>query len=274
MTGFSNIADGAGSEGEFGLAACVRIVEAHDRPRSRLLRLADHEGQGHLAVLFAFNLEIARIPWLVEEPGLGAIRLQWWVDTLEDAALGRAVPRGEVVTPLALRLRQGIFEKGALVEMVEARRHDLDHAMFADGSAFRRYLAATGGNLVSLTGRALGAPQSERALLYRLGRVDAFARFIAALPELRARGRQPLPAEIDARTLAELAREAAKDLAALRLDLRQCSPEARLAGRFAWLARPLLRRILADPEAALGAGIRLGSLAREFALQRAVFLGP
>src|SRR5471030_63417 len=41
-----------------------------------------------LMALYAFNHEVARIAETVREPMLGAIRLEWWRETAEQAAKG------------------------------------------------------------------------------------------------------------------------------------------------------------------------------------------
>ncbi len=267
-------ADGTAGAGEFGLAACTRMVRRHDGVRYRIARLAPPEARAHLHVLFAFNLEIARIPWAVSEPGLGAIRLRWWQDMIAAAARGDAVPRSDLLTPLAARLGAGVFDAGAFEALVAARTHDLAPEMFADRAAFEAYLAATGGTLLAEAGRALGADGAARDLLHRLGTIDGLARYLSALPALAARGRRPLPDDLDAAALAGVIEEASAELAALRPALRRLPRRLRPALALAHAARPLLARMRRAPGALSAPGIRLSPLAREWALRRAVFLGP
>ncbi len=266
----------AGGDAEFGLAACAEMVRRHDGVRFRIVRLAPPEARSHLHVLFAFNLEIARIPWAVTEAGLGAIRLQWWQDVIEAAARGEAVPHAEIPTPLAARIRAGLFDTDALAALVVARTRDLASDMFADREAFEAYLEATGGGLLAEAGRALGADGAARALLHRLGTIDGLARYLSALPALAARGRRPLPPGLaDEAALSELIAAARAELAALRPALRRLPAELRPVAALAFAARPLLSRMRRAPRKVLSApGVRLSPLAREWAVRRAVFLGP
>ena len=49
-----------------------------------------------LMALYAFNLEIARAPWVASEPMLAEIRLRWWLDAIAEIYDGQpaAPPRG------------------------------------------------------------------------------------------------------------------------------------------------------------------------------------
>ena len=54
-----------------------------------------------LFVIFAFNLETARAPWMSQETMIAEMRLQWWHDALEEIATGGTGRRHEVLSPLA-----------------------------------------------------------------------------------------------------------------------------------------------------------------------------
>src|SRR5438477_1689136 len=69
------------------LAASVRAADP-DRYFSALFAPAPK--RAFLLVLYAFNAEVARIAETVREPMLGAIRLEWWRETVEAASKGSA----------------------------------------------------------------------------------------------------------------------------------------------------------------------------------------
>src|ERR1700759_5803710 len=70
-----------------------------------------------LLALYAFNAEVARIAESVREPMLGAIRLEWWRETVEGASKG--TPRNhDVARALAALFAQypvALAEMGALI---------------------------------------------------------------------------------------------------------------------------------------------------------------
>src|SRR3954469_19753539 len=84
-----------------------------------------------LLALYAFNAEVARVAETVREPMLGAIRLEWWRETVEGAA--RTLPRNHDVAKgladlfAAKRLPLSEFE-----ELIAARAFDSSADCFAD----------------------------------------------------------------------------------------------------------------------------------------------
>ncbi|MEC7259362.1 MAG: squalene/phytoene synthase family protein, partial [Pseudomonadota bacterium] len=83
------------------LTACARIVEQGDPDRFLAAMAAPVQARRVLFPLYAFGVEIARAPWVTQEPMIAEMRLQWWRDALEEIASGAPARRHEVVTPLA-----------------------------------------------------------------------------------------------------------------------------------------------------------------------------
>ena len=71
-------------------ATVRRMARKADPDRAIAALFAPLTARDDLFALFAFNGELARIADQVSEPGLGAIRLQWWRDALARAEAGEA----------------------------------------------------------------------------------------------------------------------------------------------------------------------------------------
>jgi phytoene synthase len=100
-----------------------------------------------LFALYAFNHEVARIAETVREPMLGAIRLEWWRETVEQAAKG--APRNhDVARGLAALFAAHKLEPAVLEGIIAARAFDASAEQFADFAALEDYLDATGGALM------------------------------------------------------------------------------------------------------------------------------
>ncbi len=226
------------------LQACADIVAKGDPDRFRAAMATPVAARRVLFPLYAFNVEVARAPWVASEPMIGEMRLQWWRDALEEIADGKAVRKHEVTTPLA----DVLDAEGAnlLDAGVAARRWDLYRDPLEDEDHLKTYLLNTGGALMWVAARALGAKDTARDIVQRYGTASAFVRFLAAVPELEARGRIPL---LDGRP------EGIRTLAAQISgscpspgDLRQAAPGlARAATREGWQTRTLLKMVLTDP---------------------------
>ena len=221
------------------LEACAELVRRGDPDRFLAAMAAPPPARQVLFPLYAFNVEVSRAPWLTEEPLIVEMRLQWWRDALEEIAEGRPVRRHEVTEPLA----EILDAEGArlLDALVAARRVDAERAPFATTARFETYLDETGGHLAWAGARALGA--SRERPVRDIAWAGSLANYLRAVPELTARGREPLPPDAD---LAELAGEGLSRLSRGRAEVERAAIPALLP---AWRAESLLRRVRSQPEA-------------------------
>lgn len=240
------------------LAACASLVERGDPERFLTVMAAPPKARAVLFPIHAFNIEVARAPWVTKEPMIAQMRLQWWRDALAEIAGGGIVRRHEVVLPLA----QVLDAEGAQVldRLIAAREADLERAPFEDTAALWDYLDATSGGLLWVAARALGP--AEESTVRAAGQALGLANWFRAVPDLVAASRLPLP---DGRpeAVAALAREGLDRLATARNARGTVSKPAGAAllavGQGAWI----LKRVVADPsrvaDGALGrspAGLR------------------
>jgi len=218
------------------LIACAEIVRRADPSRFQAAMAAPVAARSVLFPIYAFNVEVARAPWVTSEPMIAEMRLQWWVDALEEIGAGGVVRRHEVVTPLARVLDAD--GAGLLIDLIEARRWDVGRDPFADEAEFTRYIEATSGNLIRAAARALGP--ADEAVLVDAGFALGLANWFRAIPALEAAGRKPLP---DGRPEAvrALANEGLRRLAKARAGRGAVSRAAAPALLAVWEAGPVLR---------------------------------
>lgn len=225
-----------------GWQACADLVQKGDPDRFAALMAARAAARPALAVLYAFNLELARAPWAAKEPMIAEMRLQWWVDVVAEPA-----PRAhEVAGPLHALIRECNLPLALLQGMAEARRWDAWSEAFDGPAAFQSYLDATAGALMALSVQALGGDAAAVAVGRKFGSAAGLAGFLRAVPALEARGRLPL---VDGRPAAvqALARAGLLQLQAARQGraaLRGLARDALLAG---WQTERLLRLAARDP---------------------------
>jgi len=229
------------------LAACATLVERGDPDRFLATMTGAPKARARLFPLYAFNLEIARAPWVSSEPMIGQMRLQFWRDTLAEIAQGAPPRAHEVAVPLTQVLRETEQGVDLLDAMVVARLTDLERAPFGSAPALGAYLGETSGNLMVAAVAALGGDPGLDVPAHAVGRASGLANWLMAVPELQARGWEALPEDI-----AVLIAEARAGLTAAR---RARFGPALPAVRAAWRAEAVLDRAAAD----LGA-IRAGQL--------------
>jgi len=235
------------------LSPCADLARRGDPDRFLSAMTAPPALRERLFALYAFNLELARIPAVVSEPMLGLMRLQWWRDTVAAAfETGRA--GGHVVAgPLAATIRAAELPRAPFERLLDARALDVAAEPFADAAALTAYLRDTGGALMALAARALGdgdGPAEDAG--FALGA----ASWLAAAPALAAAGRAPFPADAEPRAAAQtLAREGLAALSRARARRARVPPAARAAYLAGWRAGPTLGACLrADYDPLTGPG--------------------
>lgn len=247
--------------------ACAAMVARSDPDRFASAMTAPMHVRGDLMVLYAFNLEVARAPWVTSEPLLAEMRMQWWTDTLEEIATGKPARAHEVAGPLSEMIRRHALPTEPLRALISARRLDVDPGPPEDWEALWRYLDAVAGGLMATAARVLGADERVARAAHRFGTTAGAARYIEALPPLLQAGHQPLPVAGE-EGVATLARQALTRLERLR------PPRATLPAFLAgWTARAVLKTAAQRPERALAGQISRPEAWRRLSLIRAVILG-
>ena len=159
-----------------------------DRYLAALFAPADKRPLLH--VLYAFNIEIARVADTVREPMMGEIRLEWWRETLAGARAGS--PRNhDVARALADLFAAAELPVEPFEAMIAARAFDSTSDVFADRAAAEAYCDATSGNLMRLAAQILG--RENDALAREAGIAYALAGILRSVPHHTARHKTFLP---------------------------------------------------------------------------------
>jgi hypothetical protein len=250
------------------LGACAAIVEKADPDRFLATMAAAPAAREVLFPLYAFNVEVARAPWVTQEAMIGEMRLQWWRDALEEIGEGRSARRHEVVSPLATWL--DAHGAAVLDAVVAARRWDLYREPFEDESAFAAHIDATSGGLFWVAARALGA--ADEAVVRDFAFGVGVANWLRAIPELEARGCVPL---VDGRpeAVVALATEALGRLRSARAKRGAVSPAAGQALLAGWQAEGVLRRAVQAPGRVAQGALEASEFARKAGLMRRAITG-
>ena len=220
------------------VAACADLVLRGDPDRFLAVMAAPPEARAQLFPLYAFNLEVARAPWVTEEPLIAEMRLQWWRDVVENAASGAARAH-EVAGPLHDLIRDFGLPVEVMDHLIAARRWDIHREPHEDVAALTGYLEDTGAGLMWLAARALGAPDGAEEPVRAYGWASAAAGYLRAVPTLQARGREPLPEGVDQTALAQMGLE---KLAAARKGRKSVPKEVAPALLAGWQTERLLRQ--------------------------------
>ena len=251
------------------ITACAALVERGDPDRFLAAMAAPVAARGALFTLAAFNLELARIPWVTRETVLAQMRLQFW----RDVVAGEDPAPHEVAGPLRALLAGTDLTPAPLLAMIDAREVELGTSRpFADTEALWRYLSGTGGALMVAMVQALGGAgdASGHDAAEAIGTAQGLANYLAAVPALTVAGRHPLPDQTAA-AVADLAAEGLRRFDQARRR-RPTLPRAALLG--AWRTRSLLAQALAGPGAVLTSGLPQSEFRRRGSLLWRALTGP
>lgn len=199
------------------LSALVRRV---DEDRWLASRFAPEAVRARLTALYAFNHEIASVGEAAREPGLGAIRLQWWRDELEMISQGY-LPRSHPALAAIYQTQRDSAFAWRLQGLVDARAPDLEAAPFAAWEDMERYVDATAGHLMRLAVEACDVSlgdDAQREFVCDAARAWGFTGLLRASSHWHMRGRTLLPngaRQEDLHARAQAAYDAAKPAARL-----------------------------------------------------------
>ncbi|MEX0281486.1 MAG: squalene/phytoene synthase family protein [Arenibacterium sp.] len=226
------------------LTACAALVERADPDRFLAAMAAPVQARRVLFPIYALNIEVARAPWVTQESMIAEMRLQWWRDALAEIAAGGPVRRHEVVTPLARVLRPELAAQ--MDEMIAVRRWDIYRDAFEDAAHFSRYIEQSAGTLMWAAAASLG--EADAVVVRDVGFASGLANWLAAVPELEARGRIPL---LDGRSegVRALADMGLERLQRARAGRARISSRARPALLAAWQAGAILTQARKHPGA-------------------------
>ena len=248
------------------IAACAALVARGDPDRYLAVMAAPVAVRARLFVLYAFNLEVARAPWVTAEPLIAEMRLQWW----RDVVAGQQARAHEVAGPLHGVIHAAGLPVGVMDRLIAARRWDVGREAFAGDGAFREYLEDTAGGLMWLACRAAGSVGGEAAAR-NIGWAAGLAAFLRAAPDLAARGRVPLVDE-EPGAIRGLAGEGLARLARGRAGIAALGA-GRVATLAAWQAEAILRQVVADPGRVAGGRLGRSEFARRGGLLWATLRG-
>lgn len=158
------------------------LVKRADEDRWLSSRYAPSNKRRSLVALYAYNYELAKVRTSVSEPGLGAIRFQWWRDALDEIDAGDMTRKHDV----ALALNELITSNG-FSALVARRMLDAHEAAFENSERSKEpeaLLMSAAANQLAAT-HAWGQNITQLAPAYaaaRRGDTKAFGPVVPKVP--------------------------------------------------------------------------------------------
>lgn len=183
------------------LSYCAAEVRRSDRDRFLMTLFAPSEHREALFALYAFNIEISKTREVVSEAMLGAIRLQWWRDSVDTLYSDVPLRKHAVIEALDPFVMAHQLSRTHFDRLIDGRLIDLEEVPHQTMASLIDYADATSGALVRLSMEVLGGTKSDAAIevAHKIGVAWALGGIARALPSLLQRGRVVLPEELLAR---------------------------------------------------------------------------
>lgn len=177
-----------------------QLVRRVDEDRWLASRLAPPADRSNLIALYAFAHEVSKIPEIVSDRTLGAIRLHWWRDQIAALEAAREPEGHPAVLALRQLVRSGRVPFSEFERLIEARLTDFEAEPFATWADVEAYLDGTAGALLRLAAFALwpAGPwtQAQEQALASAARAWGMIGLVRALPYWTARRRTVFPAKL------------------------------------------------------------------------------
>jgi phytoene synthase len=215
----------------------------YDRYVAALLLPRQHRDA--LIVLAAFAAELQRIPFIVSEPMMAALRFQWWRDELLAASAPTAGERrsGHQLCDALVGVARGYnLPFGLLQGIIDAAETENDPTPFAEAAETQQILVKFEGALFELTGRVLGA-DGPRAVWTEAAVAYGGARLAAEYAWRKSIGAQTYVSQECANENDAFVTPARDALAAARARWAELDRAARGALLPLATAEPVLRRV-------------------------------
>lgn len=249
------------------IQACAELVKRGDPDRFYAAMTARPADRAALFALAAFNLEVARAPWVTKEAMIAEMRLQWWLDVIDEIFTDGPARRHEVVDALAPVLARGGMNRAWFDALINARKWDIYPDAHKDEAAFEAYIQATSSNLTKAAFTALGGTVSDalEEAIADYGFGVGIANLFTAIPALENAQKAPL---LDGthEGVSNLATGAAQRLNRGRAVLAKCPKHQRAAFRAGWMARDVLTRAAKSPQLVGAGGLIAPEGVRKFKL--------
>jgi len=248
---------------QMSVSVCAEIVRRGDPDRFLAAMATSPPLRARLFPIYAFNVEISRAAWLVQEPTIARIRLQWWRDALREIAGAGTIGSHEVAVPLS-----GVLDAESvhlLDGLIDAQWGGIDRGRFETDAHLTEYLDRTAGNLTVVAARSVGITDSEDAIR-AISWASGLANLFLAIPKLSAMGYASLPDH----SPTAVRRLAARGLA--HISGASAPSQAKPALLATWRAKGLLRMAYDRPERVMSGNLGGSEFMRRASLLRRVLM--
>ena len=219
------------------LTHCIEHVSNYDHDKYLALMTCDDKLKKIMFPIYAFNIEISRIPWITHDKMIAEMRLQWWYNLLSSMEENSFVEKHPIAEALNEHLSNNKSAIKLLKETVKARNWDIYSEHHESELDLWKYIEHTSSNLLM---SCLGFVPSINSYGQGIG----MASYLMAVSNLVKFGKNPLP-NCNDEAIHDLSLKAVEGLRKGRDNNLDKHVTAGL--RLGWMAPIILKRIIKEP---------------------------
>ena len=156
------------------------------------LRFSPADQHDALLAVFAFHAEVSEVPNEVSDPGVGAVKLEWWREELGRVFAG--APRHPVSQALVPAIRDHDLEAEPFQDMIDGTAMDLAYDGYPSFRELSVYCHRTGGAFARLLTGIAGANSGASArFAHDLGMAQTLRRRLLSVRDDARAGRVYIP---------------------------------------------------------------------------------
>ncbi|MEX6632082.1 squalene/phytoene synthase family protein [Hyphococcus lacteus] len=155
---------------------CSTTVQSQDEDRWLACGYASEPQKRALIALYAFQIELRRIPAAVSEPALGEIRLQWWREAFVEIRNAKPPRAHPVVEELAAVGLAGDGFSSLIDGAIDAAARPLYGEGFSDVDTLEAWLITADGAIDAIAVKLLGGDDALIDIAKKAGAGFALAR--------------------------------------------------------------------------------------------------
>lgn len=222
---------------------CASLLKESDPLRFRSIMAAPEKLRPYYFVIFALNVEVSRAPYLTKEPLIADIRLQWWLDVLDEIIGDKAVRKHAVATPLSKCI--GKSQAKELKKFVLARKWDIHSDEFNSLAELKKYLCDTTGILFQVAAGSNLVTIDK--YFHDACMAIALANYLMATPDLKRAGKLPF-AGLSPIEIGEQCRIAIANLKTAKSNMGNFTERERWVLFTGWKSEKILTKIFRNPK--------------------------
>ena len=173
------------------LKHCADFVYFNDKDRFTSLMFLKSFEREKIFPLYAFYLEICKIPWIIKEEGLAEIKMMWWYEKISQFNLNPKKTDHPILDPLLKVIKENKLPIEKFLKIIETRKFDIYKEPHQNFSEQINYLYNSSGNIMELTYFCLGENDFSNGhrCANNFGFLQGAANLVSNLPTLINSGR-------------------------------------------------------------------------------------